>query len=265
MADSFIGAGDIYLDRLVNGASTGLKKVAVGKLEIKPNMEKKEQISKGRDTYGQTLAAVYLNKPAEASMTLTQVDRKALTMAFLGEDADINDTATVHSNLIITAYKDSYSQLETAGGIMVTNLDIVAGAVSAASGALIVTNASGTVTYSNTSDYTVSALDGMLFFPTATTSITNTQILHIDCKSKARTGYTIEGAVNPTISARTIMKGKNLANGDYVNVLIHEIALSPDSAVDFLKDDFNELELSGTMITPAGKDSPFIVDVLDPT
>ena len=59
------------------------------------------------------------------------------------------------------------------------------------------------------------------------------------------------------------LDGVNLVNGKDVEGEVWEVQLKPDSPVDFLADDFNSLELSGTPKTPAGKSAPFRVRQLN--
>ena len=64
-ARGFLGAGDLYISRQVGGSFLDYEgPFECTKFEIKPNVELKEQISKGRDTYGQVVETVALPKPA---------------------------------------------------------------------------------------------------------------------------------------------------------------------------------------------------------
>ena len=92
--DAKLFSGDIYIDRKdASGEPTGFVRIGAGKLEIKPNVEQKELVSKGRDTYGQVLASVSIPKPADFSIEFLEADRQVLAMALMGQDADISVAA----------------------------------------------------------------------------------------------------------------------------------------------------------------------------
>ncbi len=53
---AFIGAGDLYIARYVNGAFEDYAgPFECEQFEIKPNVELREKVSKGRSTYGQVI------------------------------------------------------------------------------------------------------------------------------------------------------------------------------------------------------------------
>lgn len=247
MPDSFLGAGDLYIDRLTEaGVPTGLEKVGnADKFEIKAEAEVIEQTSKGRDTYGQVLASASLAKPSTLAITLNQLDRKALAMAFLGEDADIDVTGSSVTDEALTAKLDKW--------IEVAHRDI---------SAVVLTDDTGVTTYVLDTDYIVHARLGMIQ-ALSTGAITENQSLLVDYSYASESGYKVKGATQPTIRAKLKLDGKNFANGKACIVEVYQAQLAPDSAVDFLSDEFSVLELTGTMITPDGQDHPFYVDQLD--
>jgi len=246
MAQSFVGAGDVYLDRLTDaGASQGFVKVGAGKLEIKPNSEIKEQISKGRDTYGQVIASVAINKPAEISVVLTQVDRKALAIAFLGEDTAHGVTASSAVDEAITARHGK--------GVFLAKRNV---------SSVVVTDATGVTTYVLNTDYTLDTRLGMIT-ALSTGAITDGQSLLVDYSYAAESGYKIQGATKPLVKMGLFLDGKNMVDGASCYVSIWETQVAPESAVDFLADDWAEITLKGTMVTPTGKSEPFTVTMLD--
>lgn len=246
MAQSFIGAGDVYLDRLTDaGASQGFVKVGAGKLEIKPNAEVKEQKSKGRETYGQVIASVAINKPAEITVVLTQVDRKALAIAFLGEDVAHTVAAGTVTDEAMTARHDK--------GVFLAHRNV---------SSVVVTNSTGATTYVLNTDYTLDARLGMIT-ALSTGTITDAQALLVDYTYAAESGYKIQGATKPLVKMGVKLDGKNLVDGAACYVDIWETQVAPESAVDFLSDDWAEITLKGTMVTPIGKAEPFTVTMID--
>ena len=246
---SFIGAGDLYMDRLTEaGVSTGFEFVGnCTKLEIKPEGELKEQMSKGRSTYGQTLATVTLPKPAGLTLTLDQVGAETMAMAFMGDTEDINQGAGSAVDEAVTAISGKYAELSFQ--------NIVASGFT-------VTNASGTVTYSGGVDYDVNYRLGSLLTLTAGT-ITDGQALLVDYSYSAVTGTQINGATMPTIKAKLKLDGKNFADGKPCIVTVYEVQLMPTSGIDFLSSEWASMELAGKMKTPTGMTRPFDVQLLD--
>ncbi len=245
-AQSFIGAGDVYIDRLTAaGVSQGSVKIGIGKLEIKPNVELKEQTSKGRATYGQVIASVAINKPAELTINLTQVDRKALAIALLGEDVAHAVTGAAITDEVLLARHDKAVFLTKRGISLVT-----------------VTNSAGAVTYVLDTDYTIDARLGTIT-ALADGAITDGQSLLVDYTHATEAGYKIKGATQPLVKMGVFLDGKNMVNGAPCFVTIHEATVSPESAVDFLAADFAEIELKGSMATPVGQTEPFTVVMID--
>ena len=58
--------------------------------------------------------------------------------------------------------------------------------------------------------------------------------------------------------------GINQADGTQCTATIWEAVLAPDSEFDFLADDFGNVNLTGTLKTPTGKDAPYEVLIQNP-
>ena len=248
-AKSFIGAGDVYIDRLTGaGVRQGSVKIGIGKLEIKPNVDLKEQTSKGRDSYGQVIASVALNKPAELNISLTQVDRKALAIALLGDDvahAITSGSVLVGAPEAVTVYDDK--------AVFLAHRNV---------STVVVKDATDTTTYVVGDDYTLDARLGTItVVPTG--AIADGDVLHVSYAYAAEAGYKIKGATQPQVKMAVFLDGKNMVDGGLCYVDIYEATVSPESAVDFLADDFAEINLKGSMATPTGKTEPFTVVMLD--
>lgn len=105
MSQSYLGAGALYIDRLdAAGTRAGLELAGnATKLEIKPDAEVKEQLSKGRGTYGQVMATATIPKPTQITIELNQLDKYVLAMAFMGEVETINEGAGTVADEVVTA------------------------------------------------------------------------------------------------------------------------------------------------------------------
>lgn len=241
-AQGFIGAGDVLIAPINSDGSLG-KMVDIGnttKLAIKPNSSIKEQKSKKRDSYGQVLETAALQEPAELSVTLETVNREGLRYAFMGEDAAYSQASGTISNEETTAVLD--------GWVRLSKEEI---------SSVVLTNSAGTTTYVLGTDYVLNTRLGM-YKALSTGAITDGQELLADFSHAAFTGAAIRGNVQPQIRAQLLLDGINKVD-DSIGILeVYEVVLSPSSEFDWFKDDFNTIELTGKLKTPAGKTEPFI-------
>jgi hypothetical protein len=130
-ARAFLGAGDLYLARMVGGSWQNFAgPFGCSKFEIKPNIEIREQISRGRDTYGQVIESVALQQPTELSIDLTEVNRETLAIALLGTTAALSQASGSLANEAVTAPAvDQWVPLSKAG--LTGNTTVSGGAVAA--------------------------------------------------------------------------------------------------------------------------------------
>ena len=151
-ARGFIGAGDLYIARYVNGAFLPYEgPFECSKFEIKPNVELKELVSKGRTTYGQVIESVPIPQPSDLTVDLPEVNKTSLAIALLGTTADLAQASGTMTDEAITAVVDKWVELSKAA---LTGTQTVSGAAEAASvtGAI----ASTTLTVSAVSSGTLS-------------------------------------------------------------------------------------------------------------
>ncbi len=241
----FIGSGDLYIERLVAGVSQGmLGPYEAGKFEIKPSVDKKELVSKGRTTRGQVIESVSVPKPAEFTLELREVNKESMTIALLGTESARSQSAVTVTDEAFTAKLDAWVSLSK------QSLDA----------GVVVTNSGATTTYVEGTDYLVNYQLGWIK-ALSTGAITVAQALLATFDAKAITGAVISGGTNTDIRARLILDGVNAADGLPVIVTVHEAIVAADAAFDFLADDFATVALPGTMKTPTGKTEPFTVEL----
>lgn len=238
-------AGDVYVDRLTDaGASTGLRKIGNATLlSLQESTEEVRRISKQRDTHGQALDTVYIKQPTALGLNLDEIDRDNLALALLGEAATVTQAASNAVDQVVVAKLDSFVEL---GKRSVS--------------AVVVTDSTAATTYVAGTDYEVNARLGWIRALVGG-AITDGQSLKVDYTYAAVTVAKVSGASKPTIKARIVLDGKNLANGDEIYLVIDETTLTPTSAVDFLAGEFVSLEMTGTPKTLVGKTSPYIVEI----
>src|SRR5215212_2787608 len=244
-ARSFLGAGDIYIERLVAGVSQGLVgPIYAEKFEIKPNVEKKESTSKGKNDYGQVLESVSIAKPAELTLELKEVVGDILVMAFLGTSTTLTQSSGTMTDQAFTAKKGFWVPLNH------KNL----------TGTITIENSGGTVTYVENTDYVLNRDMGWVKILTAS-AIADAATLHASGTYGAASGSVISGATQTEVRAKIFFDGKNQADGSMCQVTVWEAIVAADSAFDFLANDFGTVSLKGSMKTPVGKTEPFIVEL----
>ena len=244
-AQGFIGSGDVYLALIGVGGVLGplLDVGNTTKLAIKPNSDIKEQKSKKRDSYGDTLETVALKQPADLSMTLETVNRANLRYAFMGEDASYAQTAGTVSG------SPGETVIAALGGWVKLAHEEVS--------SVVLKDSTGTTTYVLGTDYEINARLGMVRALVGG-AITDAQSLRAAYSYASFTGAAIRGNVKPQIRAYLLLDGKNLVD-DSIGILeCWEIVLSANSEFDWFKDDFNTIELAGRLKTPVGKTEPFV-------
>ena len=240
---SFIGGGDLYMDLLAaDGSSRGLEKVGnATKFAIKVDSETKKLLARGRDNYGQTLASTTRISATTISISLNQIDHNTLAAVFMGDSAKRTGAGGTITDEAITARLGRW-------------VELAHGDISA----VTVTNASGSVTYVAGTDYNVNARLGLIQAITGG-AIADAAALLVDYTWAAETGYRITGATKPVVKVSLRLDGKNDYNGEPVVVRVWEANLQPASEVDFLAEDFAEMQFEGELISPLGKSWPFEV------
>lgn len=252
----FLGSGDLYYNRVVAGVDQGwLRMGNATKLEIKENTELKERKSKQKASYGQVLDSVAVKQPAELAVTLDDLDRDVLAMAFLGDVADISVTGS-------SVTDEGHPTAEYNGYIRLANGNI--------SNVVIKDAATGLITYVLGSDYVIaSAKSGMIQLIKGDGTddiveneayVASTSGIEVSYDYATSTGKKVKGGTNSSIKVALMMDGENFADQSQVEVDIWEAVLAPQTGVDFLADDFATLELNGTLNTPTGFDSAYEVN-----
>lgn len=247
-ARSFLGAGDIYFERFVDGISQGVVgPVYADKMEIKPNVDTKESTSKGRYDYGQVLETVNVQKPTTFTLDLSEVTGDILTIAFLGTSSVLNVAAGTMTDQAITIKKGYWVDLGH------KNLASI----------ITVEDTTGVTTYVEGTDYKLNRAMGLLMVLPGST-IADAASLNVTGGYAATTGTRIAGGTRTDVRAKILFDGINQADGTQVTVNVWEAVIAADSAFDFLANDFGKVSLKGTLKTPVGKDAPFEVLRQDP-
>jgi hypothetical protein len=242
-AQGFLGAGDIYIARQVDGVWQKPQGPFNGeKFEIKPNVTLKEQASRGKLTYGQIIETVALQEPADLTVDLTQVDRSTLSIALLGTVAALSQASGSLASEAVVAEPGSWNTLSKA----------------AFTGAMTVKDVSDTTTYVEGVDYIMNRELGWIK-PLEDGAIGEGDTYHVSGDYAAISGSEIKGSTQAQLRVRFTFDGINYADSLPVIVTVHEAVIAATTAFDFLASDFAKVSMPGRMKTPAGYTEPFTV------
>lgn len=244
-ARSFLGAGDVYLERIVGGVGQGLAgPYYANKLSLQPNVDTKRSTSKGRYDYGQNLESVNLPQPSDLALELKEVVGDVLAMALMGTASTLTAASGTMADQTVVIKKGKWVSLGR------LNLDAV----------ITVENSGNTTTYVENTDYKLNRPLGLIMVLPAS-AIADGATLNVSGAYDGATGTRIAGATQSEVRVRILFDGINQADGSEVTAEVYEAILSADSEFDFLPDDFGVVSLTGTAKTPVGKNEPFIVDL----
>lgn len=246
-ARGFLGSGDLYINKLVAGVEQGWEgPFECDQFEIKANSELRERTSKGKASYGQIVASAAIPQPFDLSITLGQADKTGLSIALLGTTAAVSQVSGTLTAVTVVGVADRWVPLTKA----------------ALTGTQTVTNAAASTTYVLGTDYLINKQMGWLYVLSTGTIGAAASTLKLTSTYAAITGDEIKGATASSVRARFRLDGKNLADDTPCIVNVLEAVVASDAAVDFLSDQFVTVPLPGRMVTPAGFDAPFTVQLL---
>lgn len=246
---SFIGNGNLLIDVMSDaGVSGGFQlKGNCTSLEIKTDAERKEQIGRGRENYGQVIASVVIPKPTTINVKLDQVDAELLAMAFSGENAALSQAGGTVTDQAVTAKKGRFVEL---------------GKINISDTGFVVTNEAASTTYVEGTDYEVNYRLGMLCALDGG-AITDGQALKVDYTYIATTGRRIRGGTRSSIRAALKLDGINQVDGRTIFINVPLTRLSSSNGVDFLNGNWIEIPLTGIIEMKTGQTEAFTVDYLD--
>ncbi|PHS23506.1 MAG: hypothetical protein COA83_09720 [Methylophaga sp.] len=241
----FAAKGTGYLNRIVDGVKQGRVKIpGVTKVAFKPESERKELLSREKDTDGQVLGTLTQGKPTGIDIDFNVLDGLSLAIALMGSIEALVVAGGTATDEAVTAVVDTY-------------IDLASQNITAAS--VVVQDATDIITYAEGSDYEVNYALGWIK-PISGGAISANDVLHIDYAHGAISGQRINGSTDVEVRGEFTLDGQNLESGKDVTVVIDEVVLASSGEVDFMADDFAGVQLSGSMITQQGKTAPYIID-----
>lgn len=255
---SFLGAGDVLFNPLLpGGALAGFMEMGdASEYKITPKSEQKDDEYRSHAKYGQLAASVALAKPAEFNVTLRRAYKRNLALAFMGTQGPLaQGSGSVTDQAVL---------LKPGGGAQLAHQNI------STTGFVLTSSPAGT-TYVLNTDYTVNHRLGLVFpVPESALAVAIGDAvdggavglnLLVDYAYGAIAGTLIAGATILQARGLWVLDGTNLVDGRAVVCRVWEGVLTVSSPFDLMADDYPRVQLSGRLVTPPGRTSPFEVEL----
>ncbi len=195
-----------------------------------PDPDRKQRISKERDSYGNALGEIVTPKPTEIEFTTDETgDAQVLAWALNGEAIGYSQSSATVTEAVTAVLKGQWTRLPH---------------VSISS--VVVKNSAGDTTYVANTDYIVDPVSGWLK-PTDGGAIADGNV-KVSYSAAAVTGDTIKAGTVPNLRVRIEGDGYNLDTGKPVRVLVPMTTLSSSGGLDLMSADYTQATLKGTAI-----------------
>jgi hypothetical protein len=244
------GAGKMYLNVYRNSAWTGYLDMSnIASFSIGNSGSDKITLkSTAPSNYGAVIGSSTTPGDDTISITLNDPNRKNLATMLLGSDADVTVTGATQNNEAHT--------------LLAKGTFLALGKRKLTSSSVNITKGDGTGTYSEGTDFTVDADNGLIYFPLTSTIPTGS--LLIDYTYGNYSGYRISARTETSITCKMLFTGENLDSGEIIRVTADSVELSPEGDFNLISADnaFLEFQLTGTIKVPTGETVPFYVDII---
>ena len=242
-------AGDLYLNLMENGVKKGMfGPLNADEMTINTETSEIEQISRMKDTYGQTRAKVTTGSKATISMKILDSPLLVKGLVYLGIIEEISETSKTVTDETITAG-------DIGNAVALANSHITASSV-------VVTNSAATTTYVEGTDYEVDYANGWIR-PLSGGGIAAGDALLVDYTTDAYTGHRVRGNAETQKEVELFLDGVNKAAANApVKFRCAKSVVKPSGAANLLAEGFTEAQLEGEMITVEGATEPYTIEYL---
>lgn len=210
-------------------------------LSLKSSSEKKQRMSKRKDSHGQVLDSVSSKNPTEISLKLDTFDRENLAMTLMGESAVIAASAVKITDEQVTIGKKGQWY-----PLSVDNLD------------------ADSVKVKNHLDVKVEATDieinttlGLIMVKESCPNVSDGEVIKVTASTKATGGFRINADTVGDYDLELMLDGVNRVTGKNVKLHIPSAVLAADGELDWFAEDFNEASFSGNAVRVTGHPSPY--------
>lgn len=221
-------------------------KLGADKFELTPDSEVKEKTSKKRESYGQAIASVPLAKPTKIAVTISAADKTAMAMQFQG---------------VLTTYSQGAGSI---AGTVVAKLDKWVPLLKrqVVEEGFSLTGATAGLLVKGT-HYEIDYATGEVKF-LSSSSVAADEVVTVVGNALAVSGTRIRGGTQVQVRAQARFVGFNMVDDSPMRAEVYECSLRSTQGFDFLADDFNGVQLEGTVVIPAGKTEGYVVDFDNP-
>lgn len=241
-----IVAGDVFMGEVDASGNVGPLSgpINVPSLTITPNtVETIERQSYKKATYGQTLDAVNLpNEAANLTIQFDSLPAVMLSEALAGKTTAIDEAADTITAEPVTLVEGMWVKLP--------HSDLTESSVT-------VTDPAGPTDV--TADVEIDHAAGLLRATTSAAAVA----VDVDYDTNATTGTRVLGASEISKPRYLLVEGVNLATNKRCRVEIDRAILSSDQATELMGREFITGQLTGSLVTLEGKDSPYTMDMYD--
>ena len=240
-----LASGDLYFSVLDDVTGEGEGFIPIGnatKFEIQVGTNKKERISKGRGNYSSALDTVYLKKSATLKIVVDDLDTDNLALAFLGSKVD---------DLVVAG---SIAGEAATAVVLDKSISLAKDAVSN----VVVKDVTLATTYVLGTDYTINEELGFVT-PITGGAITALDVLSIDYDYQAVSQSIVQGGTENSITVALRLVGENLVDNSKIVVDVWKSKLAPTNAIDFLSENFANIQLDASLELVTGKQATFQV------
>lgn len=209
-------------------------------MSFTPENETVEVTSTDYDSFGAAIGAMVDAGATKASITVNSFDKNTLPLMAMSADA-------VKRSAAAGSVTDEAATATLGGGIRVAHLNI---------SAVVVTDSTGTTTYTLTDDYTIEPVMGIINIVDGG-AITDSQDLLIDYDYAAEEGYEMYGSTQTSRQIALALDGKNLMTSKACFVDVFKCTLTPTSAFNWMSSSPAEQTFELTLIKLESKSGPY--------
>lgn len=203
--------------------------------QLKSSSEKKERISKRKDSYGQPLNSIASKKPTEISFKLDTFDRKNLAMVLMGEASDLDTAPKTVNDEAVTVKKGEWLKLAN------DNIDPKTVKIKNAANAAV-----------KEEHIVLNETLGLVMVKAETDNVQDDETVKITYSTKGGGGFRIDADAVGDYDLEIMIDTENRVTGKNGKLHVPSAVISSESDLDFFKDDFNEASFGGTAVLVSG-------------
>lgn len=227
----FLGSGTLSVERIEKGKGTGFRKLLdVSQCEITVDGDQKTLSSHRTENYGAAIATVTIPKPTGVKITFSDSDADMMAVVLSGDSKVINQAASTLADIEVETIADKYVEI----GVMNLQDNIV------------VKNSAGATTYILGKDYEINYSLGLIMALSSGAIVSGDKV-KISGDANAMTGKVVTASTQSIIKMNLLLDGTNMVDGKKIIIKANQCTFKPTGGVDFMKDDFGQNVLEGTV------------------